>query len=222
MASRFGCMCLLDKYSSYRPTERLLSALQQYDLDLPAGTVNDGLKRIEPMLRPLYEALLQRNRQGGFHQADETRWLVFVLLDGKKGHGWWLWVILGVDTVIYLLAFQPRPRGAAVAFRPPGFGSAGSRSVLWLQSHGAGEVGPDRAGVLLGACAARLRGSGQELVRTDALGAFLAAPHSTCLRDQSGTSAASLRLSEVSRARCFVAPGSGVHARWGGGRTLRS
>jgi transposase len=94
---------LLDKYSSYRPTERLLGQLEQYDLDLPAGTVNDGLKRIEPMLRPIYEALGERNRQGDFHQADETRWLVFVLLDGKKGHGWWLWVILGADSVIYLL-----------------------------------------------------------------------------------------------------------------------
>ena len=94
---------LLDKYSSYRPTERLLGQLKQYDLDLPAGTVNDGLQRIEPMLQPVYEALLDRNRQGGFHQADETRWLVFVLLDGKKGYGWWLWVILGADTVIYLL-----------------------------------------------------------------------------------------------------------------------
>lgn len=94
---------LLDKYASYRPTERLLGQLEQYDLDLPAGTVNDGLQRIEPMLRPLYEALLARNRLGGFHQADETRWLVFVLLDGKKGYGWWLWVILGTDTVIYRL-----------------------------------------------------------------------------------------------------------------------
>jgi transposase len=94
---------LLDKYSSYRPTERLLGQLKQYDLDLPAGTVNDGLQRIEPMLRPIYEALLARNRRGEFHQADETRWLVFVLLDGRKGHGWWLWVILGADTVVYLL-----------------------------------------------------------------------------------------------------------------------
>ena len=94
---------LLDKYSSYRPTERLLGQLEQYDLDLPPGTVSDGLKRIEPMLRPTYEALCARNRQGVFHQADETRWLVFVLVDGKKGHGWWLWIILGEDTLIYLL-----------------------------------------------------------------------------------------------------------------------
>jgi len=96
-------LVLLDKYSSYRPTERLLGQLEQYDLDLPAGTINDGLQRIEPMLRPIYEAFCQRNRQGDFHQADETRWLVFVLLDGKKGYGWWLWVVLGSDTVVYLL-----------------------------------------------------------------------------------------------------------------------
>jgi transposase len=96
-------LVLLDKYSSYRPTERLLGQLAQYDLDLPAGTINDGLQRIEPMLQPIYEAFCQRNRQGDFHQADETRWLVFVLLDGKKGYGWWLWVILSIDTVVYLL-----------------------------------------------------------------------------------------------------------------------
>jgi len=94
---------LLDKYSSYRPTERLLGQLKQYDLDLSAGTVNDGLQRIEPMLRPIYEAFRKRNAEGDFHQADETRWLVFALLDGKKGYGWWLWVILGADTVVYLL-----------------------------------------------------------------------------------------------------------------------
>jgi transposase len=94
---------LLDKYASYRPTERLLGQLAQYDLDLPAGTVHDGLRRIEPMLQPIYEALCERNRRGEFHQADETRWLVFVLLDRKKGHGWWLWVILGEDTIVYLL-----------------------------------------------------------------------------------------------------------------------
>jgi transposase len=96
-------LVLLDKYSSYRPTERLLGQLAQYDLALPSGTINDGLERIEPMLQPIYEAFCQRNRQGDFHQADETRWLVFVVLDGKNGYGWWLWVVLGADTVVYLL-----------------------------------------------------------------------------------------------------------------------
>ena len=42
---------LLDKYSSHRPTERLLGQLEQYDLDLSAGTVNDGLKPIFDTVR---------------------------------------------------------------------------------------------------------------------------------------------------------------------------
>ena len=77
-------LVLLDKYSSYRPTERLLGQLEKYDLDLPGGTINEGLMRIEPMLQPIYEALCGRHRQGDFHQADETRWLVFAVLEGKR------------------------------------------------------------------------------------------------------------------------------------------
>ena len=114
-------LVLLDKYSSYRPTERLLGQLEQYDLDLPGGTINDGLQRIEPMLQPIYEAFCQRNRQGDFHQADETRWLVFVRFGREKG----LWLVVvghsrrghgGVSA-----RSESRPRSAAVAFWSRGF-----------------------------------------------------------------------------------------------------
>ena len=37
------------------------------------------------------------------HQGDETRWRIFVLLEGKEGYGWWFWVVKGPDTVAYLL-----------------------------------------------------------------------------------------------------------------------
>jgi transposase len=94
---------LLDKYFSYRPTERLLASWRLLGLDLAPGTVTDGLQRLEVLLRPIYEALKERNPQGDLHQADETRWRVFVILEGKQGYGWWLWVVLGLDTVTYLL-----------------------------------------------------------------------------------------------------------------------
>jgi transposase len=61
------------------------------------------LQRLEVLLRPIYEALVERNPQGDLHQGDETRWRVFIALEGKEGYGWWLWVVLGPDTVIYLL-----------------------------------------------------------------------------------------------------------------------
>jgi transposase len=94
---------LIDKYFSHRPTERLLAQWQWLGLDLAAGTVADGLRRLEPLFQPLYEALLARNVQSAYMQADETRWLVFIVQEGKTGHCWWLWVFLGQDTVAYRL-----------------------------------------------------------------------------------------------------------------------
>ena len=41
--------------------------------------------------------------RSAYQQADETRWLVFVESEGKKGHRWWLWVFNGEDTVVYVL-----------------------------------------------------------------------------------------------------------------------
>src|SRR5947209_12866061 len=94
---------LLDKFASYRPTQRLLEQWRLLGLDLAAGTVTDGLQRLEPLFGPIMEALLKRNRQSHYKQADETRWLVFVEQQGKVGFGWWLWVFNSADTVVYLL-----------------------------------------------------------------------------------------------------------------------
>ena len=94
---------LLDKYFTDRPTERLLNSWRLLGLDLAPGTITDGLRRLEVLLRPIYEALKQRNPQGDLHQGDETRWPVFVPMEGKEGYGWWLWVVKGLDTVIDLL-----------------------------------------------------------------------------------------------------------------------
>ena len=94
---------LLDKFASYRPTQRLLEQWRLLEMDVAAGTVTDGLQRLEPLFEPILEALLKRNRQSHYKQADETRWLVFVDQQGKVGFGWWLWVFNSEDTVVYLL-----------------------------------------------------------------------------------------------------------------------
>lgn len=94
---------LLDKFASYRPTQRLLEQWQSLGLDLASGTITDGLRRLEPLFVPIMEALLKRNRASHYKQADETRWLVFVEVQGKVGFGWWLWAFSGNDTVVYIL-----------------------------------------------------------------------------------------------------------------------
>jgi transposase len=94
---------LLDKYASYRPTERLLGQWQLLDFAVAAGTVAGGLQRLEPLFTPLYEAVLARNAQTPFAHGDETRWSVFIEQEGKRGHRWWLWVVVSKDTVAFRL-----------------------------------------------------------------------------------------------------------------------
>jgi transposase len=97
-------MVLLDKYLFYRPTYRLLDDLRSHDLDLSLGTLTDGLKHLQPLFQPLYEALIERNRAQVFWHADETRWQVFATVEGKDGYRWYLWVFHSADVVVFVLA----------------------------------------------------------------------------------------------------------------------
>ncbi len=89
---------LLAKFASHRALGNTIEALSHYDLDLSQGTITDGLRRLAPLLEPIYEAILARNGESFYRQADETRWSVFVEREGKTGYRWWLWAFLGEDT----------------------------------------------------------------------------------------------------------------------------
>jgi transposase len=95
---------LLDKYLFYRPTYRLLADLSSHGLDLSLGTLTDGLQRLVPLFEPLYEAFVQRSRQQSLWHADETRWLVFAMIEGKVGYRWYLWVFHGREVAVFVLA----------------------------------------------------------------------------------------------------------------------
>ncbi len=95
---------LLDKYLFYRPTYRLLDDLRTLDLDLSLGTVTDGLQRLLPLFEPLYEALIEHSRGHTLWHADETRWQVFVTVEGKAGYRWYLWVFHAAEVVVFVLA----------------------------------------------------------------------------------------------------------------------
>ncbi len=94
---------LLEKFHLQRPMHRTIEQLRLLGLSLAAGTINDGLQRIEPLFTPLYEAIRARHVQSAYFQADETRWRVFVEKAGKTGHLWWLWLFAGEDSVVYVL-----------------------------------------------------------------------------------------------------------------------
>ena len=95
---------LLDKYLFYRPTYRCLADWATHGLDLSLGTITDGLKRLTPLFEPVYEALVQHSQGQTLWHADETRWLVFVVLEGKVGYRWYLWVFHSAEVVVFVLA----------------------------------------------------------------------------------------------------------------------
>lgn len=94
---------LLDKYLFYRPTYRLLADWATRGLDLSLGTVTDGLRKMLPLLEPVWQALAQRNRGQKHWHADETRWMVFATVEGKAGHRWTLWVFHSEEAVVFVL-----------------------------------------------------------------------------------------------------------------------
>ena len=94
---------LLEKFHLQRPTHRTIEQLRLLGASLAPGTIADGLKRIEPLITPIYDAIRDRHTQSKYFHADETRWKVFVEKSGKKGHLWWLWLFAGEDSIVYVL-----------------------------------------------------------------------------------------------------------------------
>ena len=94
---------LLDKFLYYRPTYRLLQQWQTLGLDLSLGTVTGGLQCLVPLFEPVYDQLIEHNQRQKHWHADETRWLVFVTVEGKVGHRWFLWVFHSPEVVVFLL-----------------------------------------------------------------------------------------------------------------------
>ena len=94
---------LLEKSYLQRPLHRIGGQFQLLGLNLAPGTIADGLRRIEPMLTPVYNAIRTRQAESAYSHADETRWYVFKDKAGKKGYQWWLWLFAGEDAVAYVL-----------------------------------------------------------------------------------------------------------------------
>ena len=94
---------LLDKFLYGRASHRLLHELADHGVPMSAGTLAGGLRALAPLFAPLDEALRDKLRSEPHWHADETRWQVFVELDGKIGHRWYLWVFQSRSVVHYVL-----------------------------------------------------------------------------------------------------------------------
>lgn len=102
-AASFWARLIMEKFLFQRPLYRTRKVLALEGLYVSQGTLTGGLKRIGELLQPVYTQILERSRSAKHWKMDETRWLVFAELEGKKGYRWWLWVVITEDTVAYLV-----------------------------------------------------------------------------------------------------------------------
>jgi len=89
----------VQKFLHGLPTNRILKDLNLYGLPLAKGTVTGSFKKINDLLTPLMDELINRCRGANFWNADETTWRVF----GEDRQKWWFWLIASDDAVVYIL-----------------------------------------------------------------------------------------------------------------------
>ena len=94
---------LLEKYLYQRPINRLLESLKDIEYEVPPGTIGDGLKKLPPLFEPVLKEIIKKNQTERHLHADETRWLVFEFIEGKKSYRWYMWVFVSKQTVVYIL-----------------------------------------------------------------------------------------------------------------------
>ncbi len=97
----FWTEIILSKYLYGQPTHRYLKDLNDLGLPVSAGTVTGGLQQLASLFEPIQEAFyVQQMNETIFHN-DESRWEVFVEVEGKAGHRWYLWVTRSESVIFY-------------------------------------------------------------------------------------------------------------------------
>ena len=99
----FWVEVLLSKFHYAQPTHRYLQDLGDQALPVSPGTVAGGLQAIAPLFEPIMAALYQKQMTEPLFFNDETRWEVFVELEGKVGSRWYLWVTRSSSVVFFVL-----------------------------------------------------------------------------------------------------------------------
>ena len=94
---------ILSKYRYGQPSNRTLQDLRDQGLPISPGTLAGGLQALAPLFEPVLEALYCKQMSEELFHNDETRWEVFVAIEGKVGTRWYLWVTRSPSVVFYCI-----------------------------------------------------------------------------------------------------------------------
>lgn len=95
---------LLGKYLHSQPLNRILQNFKSLGLPISSGTITGGMQRIADLMKPIKEALYEKQMSENRFHNDETRWEVYVFVEGKVGHRWYLWVTRSPSVIYYVMA----------------------------------------------------------------------------------------------------------------------
>jgi transposase len=94
---------LVQKFVCFQPLHRVLRDLATHGLNLSSATIIDGLRKLLPLFRPLYQALMDRHLACDRWHADDTRWPVFERTSDKANYYWTLSVYGSAQVIVFLL-----------------------------------------------------------------------------------------------------------------------
>ena len=94
---------ILGKYRYGQPSNRTLQDLSDQGLPVSPGTLAGGLQTLAPLFEPVLEAWYCKQMSEELFHNDETRWEVFVAVEGKVGTRWYLWVTRSPSVVFYCI-----------------------------------------------------------------------------------------------------------------------
>ncbi|MGI0083994.1 MAG: IS66 family transposase [Nitrososphaerales archaeon] len=101
----FWVFLLVGRYVLQIAVNRLRLLLREKNLPVSQGTITAGFKRIRKLIKPLITEIRRYSREEKHHwHIDDTGWKVFVLIEGKEGFGWYLWVFLSQDVCVFILS----------------------------------------------------------------------------------------------------------------------
>ena len=99
----FWVEVLLSKFHYGQPTHRYLEDLSDQGLPVSPGTVAGGLQKLVPLFKPIMDRFHQKQMTETLFHNDETRWEVFVEMEGKVGTRWYLWVTRSQSVIYFIL-----------------------------------------------------------------------------------------------------------------------
>lgn len=100
--SKFGhnllSLLVVMKYLFAIPLQRLLTILGMQGAVLSSGSITGAFKKLQLLLKPLYETLAAVSREEGQWNIDETGWMSFIRQIIKNSFLSWMWVFVSKNS----------------------------------------------------------------------------------------------------------------------------